>query len=1104
MSGDLQATIEFAVEFSTFHNVDLFQRGYYQIRCTLKPPLKAAACTEAEKRLEVGSDAQGQEYQFGATIAPSGGTAISKTFQILYRNEAIVLNDSFVFRLHMLVNSDKVVQEIDQADYQMTVELFFSDSDYGIDSVDSLTSVNTQTIKLHMSCVKGLHHHVPILFDYYHFAVIDTTIHATVTALGLPDQVKSIVRPVKNSWLGKQPSNQRMSTPTFYVVLFSNKALAPQSSKTSLVEKQLQFAYDTHRALCSTLLSAQINLLAYFQCLTELLPENQRMDVGMVDFGEKLDVLCSAVEATVGCEETFSQVCSDLNNLSSEISLVWSQFLEFFSLNKAILPFLRKEHHNQRICHFSEAFFIKEYPWNELQSTQDQLFQHHQSLAQSVKGSRYYQTIPPVQVECPLLDGDPTSIPIIFEDKYSFSEPREPDLPRDSELDDILFTVDSDEVDSAMDESYLVINDSDEADKNESASQAVSEESVHETETQHNQESDTTTKKPLEENEPTDEAAKENNEAALDDINIAINGEIDDVPSENSSHLVEDLQSALSNSESTQPLLQEDRKASDNETESNVKEDVENVRTSAGKPSEVDEEQKEVSSDDTEDSDFVDAEAINGIEMLPSTAVDDDESDPSAKIDTSTENAAKETEIQDITDSPPVRNDAAKELENTESSNEENSEEPELQFATEGSQDELLPDPAADSSSYETPRSSEASPSTTSEKKSKVVTMQPNVNGVSSRNSVTDSAPIPPARKNKKKGAAKGLSSASLGGCFPMACAGNTSPAFTLSRGDSVYGGSVRSRFEIAKRSVKRSLNYACQLYSDRRFEGIREPYFSAQPPETIQTHLIVCVHGLDGNSGDLRLVRCYLEMGLPSTRLDFLMSEINQPDTFVTFEEMTEKLVQEITHHIEAYNLFPTKISFVGHSLGNIIIRSALGHPEMRPFLDKIHTFLSLSGPHLGMLYPTSSLVSTGLWFMQKWKKSDSLLQLSLHDHADPRQTFIYRLSQSEGLQYFKNILLVSSVQDHYVPYHSARIETCRTALRDNSEIAVAYREMIDNLLRPLEDRKDMNLIRYSVYHNLPSSANSFIGRAAHIAMLDSELFIEKLLSVSALDYFR
>lgn len=40
----------------------------------------------------------------------------------------------------------------------------------------------------------------------------------------------SIVRPVKNNWLGKQPSNQRVSTPTFYVALFSNKALAPHVS----------------------------------------------------------------------------------------------------------------------------------------------------------------------------------------------------------------------------------------------------------------------------------------------------------------------------------------------------------------------------------------------------------------------------------------------------------------------------------------------------------------------------------------------------------------------------------------------------------------------------------------------------------------------------------------------------------------------------------------------------------------------------------------------------------------------------------------------------------------------------------------------------------
>ena len=41
--------------------------------------------------------------------------------------------------------------------------------------------------------------------------------------------------------------------------------------------------------------------------------------------------------------------------------------------------------------------------------------------------------------------------------------------------------------------------------------------------------------------------------------------------------------------------------------------------------------------------------------------------------------------------------------------------------------------------------------------------------------------------------------------------------------------------------------------------------------------HLVVCVHGLDGNAADLRLVRTYLEIGLPGANLEFIMSERNQ-----------------------------------------------------------------------------------------------------------------------------------------------------------------------------------------------------------------------------------
>jgi len=87
------------------------------------------------------------------------------------------------------------------------------------------------------------------------------------------------------------------------------------------------------------------------------------------------------------------------------------------------------------------------------------------------------------------------------------------------------------------------------------------------------------------------------------------------------------------------------------------------------------------------------------------------------------------------------------------------------------------------------------------------------------------------------------------------------------------------------------------------------------------------------------------------------------QPDTFSDFERMTDRLVNEILSHISSFQLphYPSRISFVGHSLGTIIIRAAIARPQMKHLLPKMHTFLSLSGPHLGTLYNNSGLVNMG-----------------------------------------------------------------------------------------------------------------------------------------------
>lgn len=62
----------------------------------------------------------------------------------------------------------------------------------------------------------------------------------------------------------------------------------------------------------------------------------------------------------------------------------------------------------------------------------------------------------------------------------------------------------------------------------------------------------------------------------------------------------------------------------------------------------------------------------------------------------------------------------------------------------------------------------------------------------------------------------------------------------------------------------------------------------------------------------------------------------------------------------------------------------------------------------------------------------------------------------------------------------------------------------MVHNILTPILAQKELKLIRYDIHHALPNTANALIGRAAHIAVLDSELFIEKFMVIVGIKYFR
>ncbi|KAG1369804.1 putative protein FAM135B [Cocos nucifera] len=128
---------------------------------------------------------------------------------------------------------------------------------------------------------------------------------------------------------------------------------------------------------------------------------------------------------------------------------------------------------------------------------------------------------------------------------------------------------------------------------------------------------------------------------------------------------------------------------------------------------------------------------------------------------------------------------------------------------------------------------------------------------------------------------------------------------------------------------------------------------------------------------------------------------EANEEKTSGDFREMGSRLAEEVIAFIRRKmdklsrhgGCKDIKLSFVGHSIGNIIIRTALTESIMAPFLKHLHTYMSVSGPHLGYWYSSNSLFNSGLWLLKKLKGAQCMHQLTFSDDPDLQNTFFYKL---------------------------------------------------------------------------------------------------------------
>ncbi|KAA6422975.1 MAG: hypothetical protein FRX49_06963, partial [Trebouxia sp. A1-2] len=264
----------------------------------------------------------------------------------------------------------------------------------------------------------------------------------------------------------------------------------------------------------------------------------------------------------------------------------------------------------------------------------------------------------------------------------------------------------------------------------------------------------------------------------------------------------------------------------------------------------------------------------------------------------------------------------------------------------------------------------------------------------------------------------------------------------------------------------------------------------------TSEAHVVVFVHGFRGSARDLGAVRSHMQLAQPD--LDYLMSKSNQDRTADGLQTMGHRLAAEVAQYLQDFETGKQrrldKLSFVGHSIGNLIIRAALTEPVLKAYLPSLWLFLSLSGPHLGYLCSANKLFCSGMWLFKKFTAGRTLHELTFTDSPELKDCYLHNLAAAPSLTLFKCVLLAASPQDQYVPFDSTRIQSPKA--EQQGRRATAQRAMARKLLYGADGSQSTRLIRVDVDFPVKQwkSVNNAVGRTAHLAFVESEAFIRFL----------
>ena len=978
---NLQATFEIAVDLGHFFNIDVFQRGFYNVTVEFEDLVS----TKSNLEVHILNDKDGNSC-LSATVYDK--RAVSKTVQILHKRQDVPLNHTFLFRCHRLINSKNIMHSISCMKFRLVAKLWF----YGSDDIDDIAlqkfeEVSTRTVQFEVDPVQGLHGFTLLVFEYGVMAGVEMIVHASLVALHQP--LLQTLAVCRNNSAGN------FQTITLESILFP---IASRSINALAI--QLDHAIAVHNSVIDALLSIYIHLQNYLMVISKHLCSKKKYTHEFAEALIKIKAMLDTIKQVANHDEMLDQANMNLASACSYVLALWSHILELVCLNRNIIGKLALMQHKHRIRRFQSYFFTVTNPRELFDEQRSTLYS---CLASEVRTSPFFLATPPLLLETLETDGVTNPIPVLFEDKYD-AECSAPPTFQQKNLSNGSNVELEQKLPSHIRQNHL------------SSGAAGSCPEL----------TSLATTPPVTFNSTClpHSANHSGRHLTTEKFSKGIVGhtveEPDDLP--NVSTLMNATKGASIN-----PAC--------NFTGPGY------IRKQVPLPEKVD-----VGAVVNRNSD---SEAKDCVRLKQTTANGDD------CINAETVNCSlKEKHTKRVNMDPDTidNGDDDRDMMTLKDFLE-------TDFSVEDFRDAIF-------------------------EPSELLSLEHQCQCMDgSENEIFD-----------------GLTS-------------STSADSLIQKQEAKHA--------TEKSKILSCLQFPGHLFSDLPFTIPLSPYLSFPKIKlnndcvSSESHLIIFVHGLDGNNTDMRTVKTYLEMGLeailksagqPRSQVSYLMSSANEKDTYDDIQLMTNKLVDEILSYIKnAYfsKTHPKRISFVGHSLGGLLIRSAVTSESLKHLRPRFHTFLSFSAPHLGTVLNSSTLVNTGLWLIQKFKKSACLRQLSCKEKTNLRDTFIYKLSKKKGLEFFKNVLLVACADDRYVPYQSARIEMCKAAFKDKT-LGSVYQEMVNNIMNPVLKNPKIKLRRYHVVHSLSNAtANAFIGRAAHIAVLESEIFLEQFFLVAGLQYF-